>query len=336
MIWNILKPIFFSLDAENAHDLASATLENLEKTGCSALLRSLSGTQTSDLVFNNPFSKNVLGKTFLSPIGLAAGFDKNAKLLSALPYLGFGFAEIGTVTPKPQIGNPKPRLFRFPEKKALFNQMGFNNDGSAIISARISKTRENLPEGFRIGVNIGKNKDTELNIAWKDYRDALIPFAELADYVVINVSSPNTPGLRSLQTIESLKPIIQEVKNVLACWKRPTPLLLKLASEVLELNELIPECEKLGIQGWILTNTLQGELNGTIGGWSGLPLADESYSALLRAKSLTSNPIISVGGISSAKEARRRFEAGASLIQLYTGWIYEGPTLVKEIKKSLK
>jgi dihydroorotate dehydrogenase len=278
---------------------------------------------------------------FGSPVGLAAGFDKDAEILAALPAMGFGFAEIGTVTPRPQPGNERPRLFRDPARASLFNRMGFNGLGAEIVSSNLAEVRPHLPEGFRVGVNIGKNKDTSLDRAAEDYRKAIRPFKDLADYVVINVSSPNTPGLRSLQTVESLTPIVSEVQEELAQWRRTTPVLLKLAPELRgeDLKAVILALEARKISGWVLTNTLAGTIDtpsGSLaGGWSGGAVTEPARLSLQEVRSISQLPIISVGGILSAEEAQVRLDLGANLIQIYSGWIYRGPTFPRDIKKAL-
>jgi len=224
--------------------------------------------------------------------------------------------------------------------------MGFCGLGATIVSDRLARARERLPDGFRVGVNIGKNKDTPLERASADYRKAIEPFRDLADYVVINVSSPNTPGLRSLQTVKALRPILASVAEALEGWKRRPPLLLKLAPELsgIELAELVLKLE-VGedgcppIDGWVLTNTLAGEIEARgrklDGGWSGGALIEASRRSLKEVRSQSRKPIISVGGIQSAEEARMRMEMGASLIQIYTGWIYGGPGLPAKLARSL-
>jgi len=287
-------------------------------------------------------SHTVLGMEFRSRLGLAAGFDKNAEILTALPALGFGFVEIGTVTPQPQAGNSRPRLFRDPSNEALFNRMGFNGLGATIISERIAHAKETLPADFRVGVNLGKNKDTPLERAWEDYVRSARAFEGLADYLVINVSSPNTPGLRSLQTVEALKPIIGGIVELILRWGKKPPLLLKTAPELSakELAELIQTVEPWGIDGWVLTNTLGGTLKTREqelqGGWSGKPLAELSRKSLKEVRQVSRKPIISVGGITSLEEAAARISDGANLLQIYTGWIYRGPTFPVKLTRALE
>ncbi len=274
-------------------------------------------------------------------VGLAAGFDKNADFLPYLPRLGFGFVEIGTVTPKPQGGNPAPRLFRVPEKKAIFNRMGFNNLGAGIISKRIRKARANLPQNFQIGVNLGKNKLTPDDDAASDYAKVAESFLDCADYFVINVSSPNTPGLRALQDPRYLIPIVQAVKTKIALSQRKIPLLVKLAPEMIpeDLKKTVDALNVEKIDGLVLTNTLSGTYiyrqKEYSGGYSGLPLSVISLEKLKEVRSLTSLPIISVGGIMNERDAVERMKAGAERIQVYTGWIYGGIFFAKRLSKAL-
>jgi len=253
-----------------------------------------------------------------------------------IPSLGFSFCEIGTVTPHPQGGNAKPRLFRDSSRRALFNRMGFNNLGAHIVSERVRKMRENLPENFRVGVNIGKNKDTSSENAHEDYGQAAKAFENVADFLVINVSSPNTPGLRDLQALEPLKKIVERVLAETKRWTSKTPVLLKLAPEIEpeDLERTLREGDRWGIEGWVLTNTLKGEHEQLPGGWSGEPLKEISRQRLKLARSWTKNPIISVGGIDSVEEALIRKKLGADLVELYTGWIYAGPRLPRRIGKA--
>lgn len=271
-----------------------------------------------------------------NPIGLAAGFDKNCEILPYLPYFGFGYAEIGTITPKAQGGNDRPRLFRIPKDKNLFNRMGFNNLGAEIVSQRLKKIKPTLPIGFKVGVNLGKNKSTDDANAAADYASVAERFTDTADYFVINVSSPNTPGLRALQTKESLIPILTAVQNVIRSSRR-IPIYVKLAPEIEgdTLLELISALQDAKVDGFVLTNTLGGTLihqNQTYtGGYSGQILSSLGKERLLEARVMTNLPILSVGGIMSVTDAMERLKAGANAIQLYTGWIYEGPFFAKRI-----
>jgi dihydroorotate dehydrogenase len=331
----LLRWILFKLDAETAHHVTFALIRLGIRLG-NAPLRIASGRLLAP-ASPVPPTPRVFGLEFRSRLGLAAGFDKNAEILAGLPALGFGFAEIGTVTPRPQPGNDRPRLFRRIPDRAIFNRMGFNGLGAALVSARLTEVRPLLPAGFRVGVNVGKNKDTSAEDAHRDYRTAVSAFAGLCDYVVINVSSPNTPGLRALQALDSLKPIVLAVREAVSGWSTPVPVLLKVAPELFDVavepvtrpEDLIPAAEEWGVQGWVLTNTLAGSRQiGTTalpGGWSGSLLTAPSRDALIRARSLTRLPIISVGGIMDAREASERLRLGADLLQVYSGWIYGGP-----------
>jgi dihydroorotate dehydrogenase len=337
LVWKIAKKAVFLTDPEDAH---TRVLRLLRLVGLvsPAFIKCVSGAGS----FEDRDGVDVFGLRFASRVGLAAGFDKDAKVVDLLPSLGFGFAEIGTVTPRPQPGNPRPRLFRQVDKQALFNCMGFNGDGAVAVAGNLARLRPRLPNHFRVGVNIGKNKDTPLELAADDYAQAIKPFENLADFVVINVSSPNTPGLRSLQTYESLKRITDSVNEVLSRWTRRPPLLLKLAPEIRgeALSGLLNNLEGVGIDGWVLTNTLGGEwrLNESTritGGWSGLPVTEAARASLIEARSFTRLPIVSVGGIMTPEEAAERIKLGASLVQIYSGWIYGGPSFPVEVARAV-
>jgi dihydroorotate dehydrogenase len=333
LVWRILKFFLFKLDAETAH-LVTARLLTLGIDLGGFPLRMISGASRG----SSP-SGQVWGMSFQSRLGLAAGFDKNAEFLEGLSDLGFGFAEIGTVTPRPQPGNPRPRLFRKPEEDLLFNRMGFNSLGAEIVSKRLESSRKKLPSLFRVGVNIGKNKETALDEAAGDYARAIERFNGLADYVVINVSSPNTAGLRSLQTVGSLDPIMEAVEKVISKWSTRPPLLLKLAPELdeVELSKLVDASKQWNLQGWVLTNTLARIWSdGIPGGVSGAPLVSLSRERLVQMKRLSSLPIISVGGIMSASDAAERIKLGADLIQIYSSWVLRGPQLPVEITRKIR
>lgn len=339
VIWFFIKKFLFLFDAESAHLISVVAIRTLAKFG-PIPLKIVSGEpliQRSNpqyLPESLPKSLKIAGLEFRSRVGLAAGFDKNAEIITALPSLGFGFAEIGTVTPRLQAGNDRPRLFRQPDQEALFNRMGFNNLGATLVSHRLEKAKTFLPSDFRVGVNIGKNKDTSNDEAANDYVNAAKAFKGLADYIVINVSSPNTPGLRELQSVDALCPIAAAVKNELTAWKKVPPLFVKLAPELRveeNFSRLLEALEKEGVDGWVFTNTLGGQYLNQSGGFSGGPLAEISREFLIKARPLTSKPIISVGGILSAEEARKRVQLGADLIQIYTGWIYRGPSFPRSL-----
>ncbi len=334
-VWEWIKPIFFRFDAEKSHQ---RMIWMIQKTAMlpwgRRFLRFLAGV---DEEFHPAPSLERLGMRFCSPVGLAAGFDKNAELLPLLPDLGFGFVEIGTVTPRAQSGNPKPRLFREPETHSLFNCLGFNSDGALTVSERVREARAILPKDFRIGLNIGKNRDTPIERADEDYLYALQPFRNLIDFVVVNVSSPNTPGLRTLQDEKSLSVIVALLTAELACWDTQVPLLVKLAPELFveQSPSWIGALERLGVSGWVLGNTLSGRLTLSdrviSGGWSGGRLRDFAHQALLRLRAQTRLPIISVGGILDLKEASLRRRCGADLIEVYSGWVYGGPRFPRSI-----
>jgi dihydroorotate dehydrogenase len=323
-MWSALKKPLFLIPAETAHHLGVRAMK----------LWGRMQSHPQEYAWKHPVTSENLFSA-INPLGLAAGFDKNCEVLPILPYFGFGFAEIGTVTPKPQGGNDRPRLFRDPENQTLFNRMGFNNLGAGIVSDRLKQARPNLPKKFKVGVNIGKNKLTEDSHAHTDYQKVAQSFSGLADYFVINVSSPNTPGLRLLQTLPFLKPIVESVKEV----SGSTPVYIKLAPELDEsrLIELVSFLEEQKIDGFVLTNTLAGDYiyrgRTMSGGYSGPILKEQSKAALKVARAKTALPIISVGGVDSVQEGRDRLMAGASAIQIYTSWIYSGPFFPRSFVK---
>ena len=329
----LIRPLLFSLDAEAAHHLAIVLLRGASYFDLA--LRALQSFQPA------PKPKTVFGLTFRNPIGLAAGLDKNGVALPAWAALGFGFIEIGTVTAKAQSGNPKPRIFRFPEQEALINRLGFNNDGADAIAERLRKLRggKRWPD-VPLGINIGKSRETPLEETTDDYLYSFRLLREFADYIVLNVSSPNTPGLRELQGREALAQLLGAVreKNQIA----PKPVLIKISPDLSsnELNEVIATCEENEAAGIIATNTtLDHSSIPTVldeaGDLSGAPLREKS-TALTRAISARSTiPVIASGGIFDARSAREKFEAGAKLLQIYTGYIYRGPGLLDEIAREL-
>jgi dihydroorotate dehydrogenase len=289
--------------------------------------------------------KEVFGVKFPNPIGLAAGFDKDAKLVEPLSTLGFGFIEIGTVTPRPQSGNPTPRLFRLTEDSALINRMGFNNQGVEAVAERLKQR----PAGCIIGGNIGKNKDTPNELAYEDYMYCFKSLYPWVDYFVINVSSPNTPGLRALQEKEPLMDLINRLQQANDQTDLPKPILLKIAPDLTnqQLDDIIEVVRQTGIAGLVATNTtiqrngLQADQDKVEqigpGGVSGKPLANRATEVIryLYNKSKGTIPIIGVGGITTAKDVLEKLEAGASLVQVYTGFIYQGPSMIKKLNKSL-
>ncbi|TGL86514.1 quinone-dependent dihydroorotate dehydrogenase [Leptospira congkakensis] len=331
MFYNhLIKPILFHLDPESAHHLAATILSLSQK------IPFFHKTLSSLFAYKSERLKQTIqGIHFPNPLGLAAGFDKTAELFPTMIHMGFGFIEVGTVTAKEQPGNDKPRLFRYPKHKALINRMGFNNPGADKVEIHLKKQQKS---GIR-GINAGKSKVTELENAVSDYVYTLKKLVPYGDYAVINISSPNTPGLRSLQSKKSL---IDLIEGILSAFdqKFPIPLYLKFAPDLSE-EELIQNlkiCLDYKINGVILTNTtlnkeILGETNPPEGGLSGDPLFERSLRFVsLAYKTLQGKiPIIGVGGIDSGEKAQRMMEAGANLIQIYTGYIYEGPFLPYQI-----
>jgi dihydroorotate dehydrogenase len=331
MAWSLLRPLLFQGDAESTHERIVSVLAALGRTSAGrALLRAVSRQS----LVSPGAARRVWNLDFRTAVGLAAGFDKNGVLLQALPHLGFGFAEIGSVTPRPQPGNARPRLSRDPSRQAIWNAMGFNNDGVEVVARRLEYAREQgwIPTNFPVGVNLGKNKDTPNEEAHRDYLEGARRFLSLADYLVINVSSPNTPGLRALQEPEGLRRIVDPILETRAGLRRSVPVLLKLAPETggTTLAELLRALEDQ-IDGWILTNTLQSNS----GGLSGGPLADLSRARLLETVGQTKKPIISVGGILDPGEAAQRVRSGASLVQAYAGYIYGGPAFPAQLEAAI-
>jgi dihydroorotate dehydrogenase len=309
---------------------------------CNTLLRNYFHVQDPSL------AKTVFGLHFPNPVGLGAGFDKNAAHLDALELLGFGFIEIGTVTPKPQAGNAQPRLFRLTDQQALINRMGFNNDGVEVIAKRLKARKASTQSNLIIGGNIGKNKVTENQDAWKDYCTNFIGLEEVVDYFVVNVSSPNTPGLRALQEKEALRKIFSELQLI---NQNNKPILLKIAPdlEISALDDIIALTSEVKIDGLVSSNTtldrsLLNPKNSAsakeigAGGLSGLPLLNKSNQVLEYLYNGIGDrlPIIASGGIFKPADAKAKLDAGASLVQVWTGFIYEGPAIVKNILEALK
>ena len=336
------KPLLFKLDAERAHHFIFDNVKRLGQVpGTTALLRALYNYRHPSL------EREVFGLTFPNPVGLAAGFDKNALLTDELATMGFGFVEIGTVTPRSQPGNPTPRLFRLPQDEALLNRMGFNNDGAAAAAERLRR-RHNRQ--LIIGGNIGKNKDTPNEQAGDDYVAAFDALVEEVDYFVVNVSSPNTPGLRELQDKEPLIKLLQQVQARNLARPKPRPLLLKIAPDLTDaqLDDILTIARETQLSGLVATNTtiarpstLRTAANTVAsygaGGLSGRPLRERATEVIryLHRHSQGALPIIGAGGFHSAQDALEKLAAGASLVQLYTGFIYEGPGLVKQINQAL-
>ena len=331
----LIRPILFCFDPEKVHYFTFSLIRILAKIpGFSLLFRALYEVKDSRL------ETEVFGLKFKNPVGLAAGFDKNAVLYKELSDFGFGFIEIGTITPKAQDGNPKKRLFRLKEDSAIINRMGFNNGG---VDEAVLRLKQN--NGVLIGGNIGKNKVTPNEQATSDYEICFEALFDYVDYFVVNVSSPNTPNLRALQDKEPLTDLLQTLQNKNLAKPKQKPILLKIAPDLTDeqLLDIIDIINDTKIAGVIATNTtlsregLASENKIEMGGLSGKPLAKRSTEVIrfLSEKSNKSFPIIGVGGIHTAQDAIEKLEAGASLVQLYTGFIYEGPALVKAINKAI-
>ena len=331
----LIRPLLFLFDPEKVHYFTFSVIRFLHKIPFVAgLIKSIYKVEDKKL------ERNLFGLTFKNPVGLAAGFDKDAKLYKELSNFGFGFVEIGTITPKPQDGNPKKRLFRLPTDKAIVNRMGFNNGG---VEEAVLRLKEN--KNVLIGGNIGKNKMTPNENAVDDYIICFEALYDFVDYFVVNVSSPNTPNLRALQDKEPLMALLQTLQDLNNTKTKPKPILLKIAPDLTneQLLDIIDIVNTTKIAGVIATNTtisregIQHPNKEEMGGLSGKPLAKRSTEVIrfLAEKSNKSFPIIGVGGIHSANDALEKIEAGADLVQLYTGFIYEGPKLIKDINKAL-
>jgi len=331
----LIRPLFFLFDPEKIHHFTFAFIRLVCKIpGVTWLLKRLY------VVGDVRLERKVFGLTFKNPVGLAAGFDKDAKLFNELNYLGFGFIEIGTLTPKPQDGNPKKRLFRLIDDQAIINRMGFNNGGVLEAVERLKKN-----SGVLIGGNIGKNKVTPNENAVEDYKICFNALFEYVDYFVVNVSSPNTPNLRELQEKEPLTKLLKVLKMENSKHQKGKPILLKIAPDLTneQLMDIIDIVEETKIDGIIATNTtisregLTSKNKNETGGLSGIPLTHRSTEVIrfLSEKSNKAFPIIGVGGIHTVQDALEKIDAGAVLIQLYTGFIYKGPKLIKDINKAL-
>ena len=329
----IARSLLFRMDPETAHHFALGLLRAVPHVpGGLALLRSFAPPP-------QPQPRTLFGLQFRNPVGLAAGFDKNGVAIPAWEALGFGFVEIGTVTAKPQPGNPRPRIFRYPGERALINRLGFNNDGADVVSERLRRLRESrFRPSIPIGVNIGKTKVTPLATAAADYVYSFQRLAPMADYVALNVSSPNTPGLRSLQEHDALIDLLRIVTKENARLRIPKPILLKIAPDLSEeaLEQIVGACEETGLAGIIATNTSLDHSGiasaaDQAGGLSGAPLRLRSTAIVRFLRSRTQLPVIAVGGISDKTSASEKFDAGAQLLQIYTGFVYRGPELIREI-----
>lgn len=336
----VIRPILFLFDAEVIHHFVFRLLSIKGKVpGFKSLMRLLFNYKHKSL------ERTLFGIHFKNPVGLAAGFDKDAKLIDELSCFGFGFIEIGTLTPRPQSGNDKPRLFRLPKDKALINRMGFNNLGVLPAVERLKRCKAKVI----IGGNIGKNKDTPNDKAFSDYMECFEALYPYVDYFVVNVSSPNTPGLRELQDKEPLKRLLMHVKGLSKSKEKVKPVLLKIAPDLTQsqLDDIVEILKETRTDGVIATNTTISRegLNTSpdevsqlgAGGLSGKPLTQKATEVItyLRKALGPEYPIIGVGGIMSADDAIKKLQAGADLVQIYTGFIYEGPGIVKRINKAI-
>ena len=364
-MYQFIRRLLFLLSTETAHYFSM----NIFQALCSVAFIKKIFYKTFSF-HHSPFTTHLFSLTFKNPVGLGAGFDKNAKYLDVLETLGFGFVEVGTVTPKPQSGNDKPRLFRLPKDKALINRMGFNNDGVEKIVERLKQWKEKktkvdgwqIADGIRIsydqrsiindqliiGGNIGKNKNTPNEEAWKDYEICFKALHPYVDYFVVNVSSPNTPGLRALQEKESLRKILVHLQMINNSKAEAKPILLKIAPDLSQqqIDDVIDLAMEINLDGLVATNTTisreglssrSGSVSQEAGGLSGLPLKKKSTEIIkyISRKTRGQLPVIASGGIFTAADVKEKLDAGASLIQVWTGFIYEGPFIVKKILKAL-
>lgn len=339
-MYSLIRSILFNVDAEKVHYWVMKRL-----TAAYAVAASRNLLKATFTIKSPSLERKLWGITFPNPVGLAAGFDKDAKFTDPLACLGFGFIEIGTVTPRAQPGNPKPRLFRLPADKALINRMGFNNDGATAAAERLKKRKEHII----IGGNIGKNKDTPNEQATDDYEKGFKELFDVVDYFVVNVSSPNTPGLRALQDKEPLTELLNRLQVINKQKLKSKPILLKIAPDLTDeqLDDIIDIVRTTKLDGIVATNTTisrsglatpQSEIDAIgAGGLSGAPARKQSTHVVryIHEHSKGSIPIIASGGIFTAADAQEKLDAGASLVQVYTGFIYEGPGIAKNICKGL-
>ncbi len=324
MIYSLLRRLLFQLDPEAAHEFTARQIEHLQQIPI--VLRAIER-------FCRPpaaASRTLFGRDFRSPVGIAGGFDKNATMMPLLAALGFGFIEVGTVTLRPQPGNPRPRMFRYPEQKALINRLGFNNDGADAVAARLRDWDGRVPTF----VNVGKNRDVPLEGAVEAYVKCYRRLAPHADAAVLNLSSPNTPGLRDLQRPEHLEELLRAIRSV-----RCGPVLVKIAPDLddRQIHEIADLCRSQA-DGMICTNTTLDRLPGMheAGGLSGKPLMSKSTAVLAKVRQCVGPdyPLIGVGGVFTAADVEAKMAAGADLVQVYTGFVYEGPLLARRLART--
>jgi len=336
VIYPHIRKLLFKLPAERSHDLGLAAIKKIP----APILRLMADNQATDK------PRTIMGIDFPNAVGLAAGLDKNADYYSGLAQFGFGFVEVGTITPRPQSGNDKPRMFRLQEDNAVINRMGFNNKGVSYLAAQVRNTRF---DGV-LGINIGKNKDTPLDLAHEDYQQCMQQVYSLADYITVNISSPNTPGLRDLQVGEATTKLLSEVKATQQTLTdkhgRYVPVAVKVAPDMAEqdINDFCDTAKALRVDAIIATNTTLSRPGLTsvhaseTGGLSGKPVTDKALQTVsqLAQRLQKEIPVIGCGGIFSGDDALAYLEAGASLVQIYTGFIYRGPELISEIRQSIQ
>ncbi len=336
-LYALIRPLLFRLDAERAHDLTAKALRVTSRAPLlPRLIRALYAWEDPLLAVDWS------GLHFANPIGVAAGFDKRADLVDGLALLGFGHIEVGTVTPRPQPGNPRPRLFRLPEDTALINRLGFNSPGIVAVARALRARRS---RDVIVGVNIGKNRDTPLERAVEDYVATFVALAPLADYVAVNISSPNTPGLRRLHERAALETLLHELTRLNRALPHPRPIALKVSPDETpdQLEAVVRAGCDAGIAAFIATNTtlardgLHSRLAIETGGLSGRPLTQRARQVIGTIYRLTHGapPVIGVGGVATAEDAYQHIRAGARLIQIYTGMVYAGPAIARDIKQGL-
>ncbi|MDW8234668.1 MAG: quinone-dependent dihydroorotate dehydrogenase [Roseiflexaceae bacterium] len=337
LLYHLIRPLLFRLDAERAHDAVTAMLRVANRA---PLLPRLIGALYA---WDDPMlAVEWAGLRFANPLGVAAGFDKRADLVDALALLGFSHVEVGTVTPRPQPGNPRPRLFRLPEDLALINRLGFNSPGMVAVAQALRARRS---RNVILGVNIGKNRDTPLERAVEDYAATFVALAPLADYVAVNISSPNTPGLRRLHERAALEELLRELMRLNRNLPHPRPIALKVSPDETpeQIEEVVQAGCEAGVAAFIAANTtlaregLRSPLANETGGLSGRPLAPRARQVIRTIYRLTRGtpPVIGVGGILTAEDAYLHIRAGARLVQLYTGMVYAGPAIARDIKRGL-